>query len=730
MNKILRYVCLVGLFLVPLIPLVVLNSLFFPFITGKNFAFRIIVEIIFGAWMILAVTDVRYRPKWTWLPGFVLAFVGVMALADAASVFPYKSVWSNFERMEGLVTLIHLAAYFFVAATVLNTERLWNWLFNTTIGVSLIVTVYGFLQVAGRLPINQGGVRLDATFGNATYLAIYVVFHIFLTAYLLVSDNKFLLVPRSNNQPKNEKYIVAGVIILLELIVLYHTATRGAILGLIGGALVAAGIIAWKEKQRSAVRKTAIGMIVALVIIVGGFLAVKDTAFVKNSPVMARFSSISITEKTTMSRFYLWNMAFQGFKERPVLGWGQESFNYVFNKYYDPRLYNQEQWFDRTHNVIFDWLIAGGILGLGTYLLLFGSLAWYVSKSDKFTIAQKSVLIGLLVAYFIHNLFVFDNIVSYILYFTIAAYIFSKSTQMHHVVEHKLTPNRVVAPLAIIATLLILYYVNVPAINQNRSLIKSLSLATNTSVTANVAKFKDTLAYNSFGTPETREQIMIMSQQVLGSQQGVAGAQELGQLAIDEGQKQVLRTPNDARYYILYGSFLAGTGLYQIAEPVIAKGVALTPKKQSALFVLGSTQIGLREYDKAAATFKKALDLAPEYQDARIYYAVSLIYGKKNTEALAVLESLPADVLAQNDQVLNAYYVTGQYKTLAMLWKKRVELSPDNPQYRLSLAASYILNNENTKAIAEIEEAIRLAPTFKEQGEQYIKDIKAGKKIF
>ncbi len=732
MNKLLRYICLTGVFLLPFLPLVVAYQLFFPFITGKNFAFRIIVEIIFGAWAILAVTDPKFRPKWNWLPGFLLAFVAIIGLADAVGIFPYKSIWSNFERMEGWVTLAHLAAYFFVVATVLNTQRWWNWFWNTSIVVSLITTIYGFLQLAGKVTINQGGVRLDATFGNATYLAVYILYHIFITIYVLVSPDWFLLVPRNGRQPVKEKMIIAGVIIAMELIVLYHTATRGAILGLIAGLGVSALLIALKAKQQPRLRKTAIGILIGLVVIVAAFFAVKDTSFVKNSPVLSRFSSISISEKTTTSRFYLWNIALQGFSERPVLGWGQESFNYVFNRYYDARLYNQEQWFDRTHNVIFDWLIAGGIMGLASYLLFYGSIFWFVYKSNRFSIVQKSVLLGLGVAYFIHNLFVFDNLISYLLFISVAAFVYSETTLLDRQVTTSGVQNRVVAPLALIATVLVIYYVNVPALLQNRDLIKSLSpiQPSNPSVAANIVSFKKALADNSFGTPEVREQIMILAQQAVGAGGAVAGAQELGQLAIDEGQKQLFRTPSDARYYILYGSFLSGVGLYQSAEPVIAKGVQLTPKKQSALYILGSTYLGMKQYDKAVATFKKAYDLLPENVEARAYYAVSLMYAKKNTEAAQLLKDVPQEELADNDQILNAYYVSGQYKELLKLWKIRVGMYPKNPQYHLSLAAAYILNNDTKNAVAEIQQVIEMVPEFKTQGEQYIKDIRAGKQIF
>src|SRR3989338_7504632 len=63
------------LFLIRLIPVIVAGGesfagfffpdLLFPFITGKNFAFRIIIEIIFASWILLALLEPKYRPKKT-----------------------------------------------------------------------------------------------------------------------------------------------------------------------------------------------------------------------------------------------------------------------------------------------------------------------------------------------------------------------------------------------------------------------------------------------------------------------------------------------------------------------------------------------------------------------------------------------------------------------------------------------------------------------------------------
>ena len=45
-NNFLRISLIIGLAIIPFIPIYVANPLFFPFITGKAFVFRIIVEII------------------------------------------------------------------------------------------------------------------------------------------------------------------------------------------------------------------------------------------------------------------------------------------------------------------------------------------------------------------------------------------------------------------------------------------------------------------------------------------------------------------------------------------------------------------------------------------------------------------------------------------------------------------------------------------------------------
>src|SRR3989339_1134536 len=236
-NNQLRYVILAGLFAVPFVPFIVASSLFFPFITGKAFIFRLIVEIILACYLILAVRDPNYRPKFSWILGAIITFLVVMGVADIFAQNPLKAFWSNFERMEGYVTLLHLGAYFLVLGSVLKTRGIWDRLFATSVGASAMMAIYSFFQIAGKVTINQGGVRVDGTLGNAGYLGIYMVFHIFF-AGLLVMRYKVLW-----------QRGVLVLVTLMNIIVLYNTATRGAVLGLLGGILVTFIYLALKTEK-------------------------------------------------------------------------------------------------------------------------------------------------------------------------------------------------------------------------------------------------------------------------------------------------------------------------------------------------------------------------------------------------------------------------------------------------------------------------------------------------
>jgi hypothetical protein len=178
LEKTLKWIVTGGIFLLPFIAWYVASDLFFPFITGKNFAFRIIIEVIAVAWLALALVSPEYRPRRSWTLGAFALYLFVLAVADVAGLNPVRSFWSNFERMDGWVTIAHLFAYLVVALSVMR-ERTWVWWWHVSLVSSLGISVYALFQLGGHIAIDQSSTRLDATLGNATYLGVYMLFHVF-----------------------------------------------------------------------------------------------------------------------------------------------------------------------------------------------------------------------------------------------------------------------------------------------------------------------------------------------------------------------------------------------------------------------------------------------------------------------------------------------------------------------------------------------------------------------
>lgn len=723
LNKFLQWTVTIGAFAVLFVPFIVSESLFFPFITGKNFTFRIIVEIILAAWLLLSLRDAQFRPRKSMILWAFVAFVAIIGLADIFGQNIWKSFWSNFERMEGYITTLHLFAYFIVASSIFTTEKIWKKFLEVSLWSSFVMSLYALLQLAGSAVINQGGVRLDAKFGNATYLAIYLVFNIFFALILIYRDKKLW------------KSIVYGLIALLHFVILYYTATRGSMLGLIGGLFLVALIVALFNRDDKRMRIIGAYVAGAIFILVVGFIAIKNASFVQNSPVLSRFASISIDDTKTQARAYIWPMALRGFLEHPILGRGQENFNYVFNANYDPHMYAHEQWFDHTHNIILDWLVAGGLLGLLAYLSLYVSAIYLLwKKTTDISFVEKALLTGLGGAYFFHNLFVFDNIVSSILFVSMLAYIHFKGTRLEKVIgdnkeELDNFDTRMAGPIVLIILIFVIYFFNWRGIATGKSLIVALQAINTTPMAYGVALagFEKTLSYDTLGRPEIVERLVEAIPRFADQSIPVATRQkfyEIGKKAVEE---QLSRSPGDARYEVFAGNFYNMYTNQIDAEKHYLEAVRLSPTKQSILSQLGNFYVLYKQYDKAVPVFKKTYELDTSYSNAGQLYAMSLIYAGRENEAKQFMKDRFGETDITNDLFLQAYINLGSWPKAIAILRDRVLANPANKDNRMNLVSAYYQSGNYVAAIAALRDYIAYDPSFKAQGEAYIKQIEAGK---
>lgn len=704
-KNILRYGLLACIFAVPLVPIYVANSMFFPYITGKNFLFRFLVEIAFFLWAGLAIMDADYRPKRSWLLGAFFVFGAMMTLADVFGENALKSIWSNYERMEGLVTVLHLLAYFIVLTSALN-EKLWRWVVWTSFGVASLIGIMGLGQ------LSQHTERIDASLGNSTYLGGYMLVHIFLILYFILR--------RINLSVKDvEEQWVVGWYVLLGLfygVVMYFTGTRGSLLGFIGGIIVVAIILAIKERKHPAIKKISMGLLGAVVLIVIFLGSVRGTEFAKNRPLIDRFSAIvtldlkGYAESAGFTRFTLWNMAWQGVKERPLLGWGQDNFTYVFAKYYDPKMYTQEPWFDRTHNVFFDWLIAGGFLGLISYLSIFVVALWYLWKRDEFAVWEKAVFSGLIVAYFIHNFFVFDNLTSYILIAIVLSYVHIRLENKSPILSEDDSDEERLVMFALVPLILlpfVIWNVNAPGYMANGSLLSTLMYAQSPKVSSDTVmkEFKTALSYNSFGNKEIREQIMSTAPRFMTQSTPEAQRVEWYNFAVSEQEKQYAQD-HDARTLIILGSFYAQLGAYDNAISVLEEANKIFPNKPPTLLTLARLYSQNKNNVKAEEILNNLSKLVPDYADVSIALAeIKVAEGDLKSAKQILQQNSTSTYKVVSPGLIQSFASAGDWNFVADMMKVRISSLGDGANYEndLSLVAAYLKAGRREEALKELE---------------------------
>ncbi len=798
LRSFLRGTILSVLLLVPFVGLFVDDAAYFPFITGKNELFRLLVDIglILYAWLILdclfnaksADAYKQYIPKVNLVSVALFAFMAIICVADIFGASPSKSFWSNFERMEGYITFLHLFAYFILLSALINKEMIWRRLMQTTLISSLFVGLDALsrakdtigLQVLGHR-ISQGqtllgeitklgsgalqdyytrlsNYRLDGALGNSTYVGVFAMLSIFLAIYLSVrilrrsfkETHEF----HGDSEYDEEKHQIPSIVAivlyvaisLFNFYILFHTGTRGAMLGFAVGIVFAALMFAVFEKRARKLKMAGLTIVVLIVGFVGGLMIFKDSQVIQSSPLLKRFAVVFTTSPSELlqtegkARTGIWAMAWQGTKEHPLLGWGQDNFGYVFSKYYDPSLYNQEQWFDRAHNVFFDWLTAGGFLGLLSYLSLYGVIVyalWYKRQNGNliFSFEERVIFTALLMAYFIHNFFVFDSITSYIIFFSILALTSERISTKKS--EHEATAVREVEKESTLAMLIpvvagvfaifSLYFAVYAPYTASHDLITAISHQPDakTGVTPNYDAFVAVFNKGYIGQQEGREQLSNTSLQIFSIQQiPDADKKKFYDLVASEYKKQIEQTPNDARVRLFYGAFLQNVGNTDEAEIHLKKAVELSPSKQTLRYQLGYLYIQTAKYDSALEQFKTAYNLATSSGESALLYSLSAIYANKLDVSDNLFASLKTAKTNSVDEMLaNLDRISDPRIYQAYIQTKHSERVDGWVRNREEAINAYVSAGRIDIAASRIKELIELIPQYKDVGEKYLQAL-------
>ncbi len=417
--------------LVFLSPLVFFSQYLSPHVSTKTFFIYMVVEVMFFVWIYAVIVDRSYRLPKSSLKYFIplLGFVVWMSLSGIFAVNPNLSFWSSFGRGTGLLTLYHALALSFIVASLVRkygayyVSSLFQWFVGGAfiLACSIWMGIDGFKSSMLFLKKDAGG----GFSGNSTLGAGYLVFALAMAGYLLsiksISKTKKWLI----------SVAVATIIFSPVFATLYGAFSGNSILGTARGTILAivAGFGASIVGAMFVARKKVVRGISIAIMIFGLLTA----GYLWNQLVTPNtYLNTKFTEQARGSRFIFWDVAQKAMDERPIFGYGAENYPIVYQTYFDPNILvlenSFEGWNDRAHNIYYELGSTGGYPAVILYIAFLISLFYAIYKAfkvNRLNKIQASVLWGLLIAYFVNNLFTFDSNLSLMALFVVAGIIYA-----------------------------------------------------------------------------------------------------------------------------------------------------------------------------------------------------------------------------------------------------------------------------------------------------------------
>lgn len=625
----------------------------------KALFFRVLIEVLLIFYLLLLLKDRRYLPKNSLLLWTVIGFVGALFISGVFGFNFERSFFGDFERSAGIILYLHLLAFFVILSGVFKSTKEWFLLFRWVVGISGITSFVVLLQKLNVFHFYSVSHGAASTLSNPSLFGSYLVIVTFLTLVVILKEHGW------------RWRTLWAVFLFGNLTSLFLTGSRAAWLGFGIGAiffLLIAGIS--HLKRRTVSRKRALliffGVIGPALILLGSFFLF-TSVFENRDFFVFRLSTISTS---LQSRVIVWETGLQAVKERPFLGWGLESFSYVFDTHHkyasiddpvSPRIS-----FDRPHNKLIGILVSSGIIGFILYLSIFGIVLHYLFYQGSTALVPpiRLAFAALFIAYFIQSLFIFDSVTSAILFFFLLAFMsVAGNKRMPEIIRQStfyvsrlplpfrffkkaVVPGTIGAIIFLVATL---YFLNFNPLRVNILIVKGTTFEPQEMGKALVhyqkAIEQDTLYADDFKVAIAERLLHYFEAEWAKPAQ----FQMIGLLSgIEETLEKKLRVPDkiNRNYYILlsgikekqYFLFQNPQRLKEIQE-ILKLALKTYPNHTQFYRMLGQMYILDNDYEIGEAYFQKWFEFTtrkfPEYKLITYYKALGGTYFKAGEKEIA-----------------------------------------------------------------------------------------------
>lgn len=628
----------VGIYGGLLVPLMFIPVVIFPFVFSKLIFFQILIGLTFPAYIALAWAEPQCRPKWTPLYGAIAAYFVAILLSVVFAVDPLRAWWGNQERMNGLFTVLHFFLWLTMTVSVIKTWKQWCYLLIFEVVLSGIMACVSLLQLPfPKLLMFPATSRPGGLVDNPIYMAGYQIFNLFFITLLWLKGSS-----------KGFKTFLIAVA-LLDIGAFLAAQSRGALVGLAFGVAVFLVFYAMFSSSRKA-KITVLTIGLSGILAYGLVYAFKETSLIKNSPLYR----LTDLRATTETRFIAWKIGWQGFLEKPLTGWGYDNFHILFNEKYNPKSLEfgyYETWFDRAHNTVVDALAMTGLFGFITYFGMFGALFYSVIRAFRkkwIDLPIASIFVGLPAAYFVQNLFVFDQPAGFTTsFFMYALIITATSAQFvgikEDVSEDKPKPKQIpwtIFGLVMAVCLLVVWRYSILPFKASYYTIKSNNYFAGGALPI---AYDYAVKAAAIPTPYLDEQTFLQSRNLINLVE--AGAvpgkyqdwRKWHDLVVDITKRHLADHPDNTHPHFIFARFLHTFSTLvpentALAEEQYKEAIRTSPKRQQLFYSIARFYLEKGKKEEGLDYFKQALEFDPNVGESHWYVGLSTMFDFMKVE--------------------------------------------------------------------------------------------------
>lgn len=731
-EKQLYFFLLIGFFIILFLPLLNLPPWFAPPAWGKTIVFRSLIAILLFVILTkysLNLQNIKellnrkakiFLPFWSLLVFFFTVFLSTLFSLDIT-----HSLWGDPNRSGGFINFAFYVIFCILGFLIIRQND-WKKLLNFSLIIGILASLVAVFQKFGILNeiLAYTGGRPSSLMGNPIIFSLYLLPLFFLSLSFFFSEKK-----------RKEKVFYFFSLLFFLFTIIFITQTRAAFLGIIIGLFWFLLMYPKKSKLfRIAIISSSIFSIICFFFLNNNSQIYENWHPVFKTPV-SRIMTLAKGFEAEPSRFSVWRISIEAFKEKPVLGYGPENFPVAFDKHYDPLLprMSQVKTFDKAHNSLVEILITSGFFALLFYLLFVSSLFWQLQKIKKECPVSHGLQSAFL-AFLTASFFSIEGFSTFFIFFFISAY------SLHLISDKK-------EYLLVRKTKLLYFLIFLPLLvwfllNFN---LKPFQINTNINIAQNLAdqrKWQE--SFEIFEKESEKKSFLLPYLNTIYSKtiiNNFSKATEEEKINLSEKNAEILKENSKIQPYYTRNWFFLGQSLIILAEDkkdtelleqarmAFEKTLELKPKDPSVLLASFLADVAAKDFKTAENKSTNCLKEYPELKECLWISGLINIYLndiEKGKDFIEKAKEKKYSTESENslNRLMEAFAENENYEEIVPLLQKLIKINPKQIQYKTSLLFVYGELKEYEKAEKLGLEIIKTNPELKTAVENFLKTLR------